>query len=415
MIKLHPKQQEVIKSKKRNKLLNWGRRSGKTFVVGYEIFIDLWNIDDAKVSYYAPTRDDARDIAWVDFTDLLRDITVKTNETLLEIVVKNRHGGTSLLKLAGWEAVKNRDKGRGGENNLVVLDECAFFPLFMEKFDKVIGPTLLTTKGRTIITSTPNGFNHFYELANVAQNSDDWFFSHATSYDNPHNEEGEIEAIKARITEDRFAQEYLADFRKQEGLVYKEFDRAKHVVDHVPEHYDELIAGIDFGFTNPTAVLHIVRDGDENYTVINEWYKTGRTDEQIKDYVKSCSFNRIYPDPASPSAIEVMNQAGLPIVEVNKNKDSIKTGISRVRQLFKMGKLHIHRDCVNLIEELEAYSYPPKKDSHNEEENPIKENDHALDALRYALMTNNTDNIVPREKMIANYWEQKRNRNLNAR
>lgn len=414
-MKLHQKQSEFIKSTKRYKLLNWGRRSGKTFAVGYEIFIELWNKDNALVSYYAPTRDDARDIAWTDFTKLLEDITVKTNETLLEIIVKNKHGGKSTLRMYGWEAVKNRDKGRGVENDLVVLDECAFFPMFTEKFDKVIEPTLLTSKGRLIITSTPNGFNHFYDLANTAQNDDDWFFSHATSYDNPHNPQDELEKLREKKTEDSFAQEYLADFRKMEGLVYKEFDREKHVVDKIPEHYDELLAGIDFGFTNPTAVLHIVRDGDENYTVIGEWYKTGRTDEQIKDYVKSCNFNRIYPDPASPSTIEVMNAAGLPVVEVVKGKESIKTGINRVRQLFKMGKLHIHRDCINLIEELEGYVYPERRPNQPEDENPIKENDHALDALRYALMTNNTDNVIPQEVRIRNYWEAKRNLTQNAR
>jgi hypothetical protein len=43
---------------------------------------------------------------------------------------------------------------------------------------------------------------------------------------------------------------------------------------------------------------------------------------------------------------------------------------------------------VNLISELETYAYPEKKPLHNEPETPIKENDHACDALRYALFMN---------------------------
>ena len=60
--------------------------------------------------------------------------------------------------------------------------------------------------------------------------------------------------------------------------------------------------------------------------------------------------------------------------------------------MFKANRLFIHESCYNLIWELETYSYPDRKPDHNEEENPIKENDHALDALRYALMM---DEITP--------------------
>jgi hypothetical protein len=45
--------------------------------------------------------------------------------------------------------------------------------------------------------------------------------------------------------------------------------------------------------------------------------------------------------------------------------------------------LFIHASCTNLIWELETYSYPEKKPDRNQDENPIKENDHAVDALRY--------------------------------
>ena len=75
--------------------------------------------------------------------------------------------------------------------------------------------------------------------------------------------------------------------------------------------------------------------------------------------------------------------------EVIKNKDSIRNGLNVIRELFKSNRLYIHQSCVNLIWELETYSYPDRKDAHNEEENPIKENDHAIDALRYALFMEN--------------------------
>jgi hypothetical protein len=129
----------------------------------------------------------------------------------------------SILRLAGWESVKNRDKGRGLENNLVVLDECAFYPSFKEKYEKVIEPTLLTSKGRAIFSSTPNGFNHFYDLSNTAQSKDNYFYSHATSYDNPFNSKEELDRLKEQLTDDAFSQEYLADFRKWRVWYLKNF------------------------------------------------------------------------------------------------------------------------------------------------------------------------------------------------
>ena len=59
-----------------------------------------------------------------------------------------------------------------------------------------------------------------------------------------------------------------------------------------------------------------------------------------------------------------------------------------MRELFKQNRLKIHVSCQNLITELETYRYPDKKPEHNTQENPIKENDHACDALRYPIMMN---------------------------
>jgi len=73
----------------------------------------------------------------------------------------------------------------------------------------------------------------------------------------------------------------------------------------------------------------------------------------------------------------------------------VRNGINTVKELFKTGRLRVHESCQNLIYELETYAYPERKFGRNEEENPIKENDHALDALRYALSMHNTQRDLP--------------------
>ncbi|MBP6045256.1 terminase large subunit [Candidatus Woesebacteria bacterium] len=408
---LHPAQKQIARSSKRFRVINAGRRFGKTVLASEEIK-GFALAKEARIVYIAPTIQQARDIMWQMLKKELLPITVKSKEApSLELEVMNKDGKISTILLRGWEAVETL---RGQAFDFIVLDEVASMRNFWVGWNEVLSPTLIDRKGSAMFISTPKGFNHFYDLYNLTSKDENYESYHFTTYDNPSIPIEEIEREKQSKPENTFAQEYLADFRKQEGLVYKEFSRDRHVTDELPTKRNEYIAGIDFGFTNPTAVIHISVDGDENYFVEAEWYKTGRTEEQIAEYVHSCKFNSVYPDPESPSAIEVMNTKGIPVVEVTKNKDSIQNGINRVRQLLKTGKLKIHKSCVNLISEFETYAYPEKRPNSNEYENPIKEHDHALDALRYALSTNKAD-VITGEQRTRQYFESRRNLSGSAR
>lgn len=411
---LTPAQAQIAKDNHRFRVVNCGRRFGKTTEAVEEIKGEaLASLENDKICYIAPTNQQARDIAWEAMKREFRPIILKANETRLDLEVMNKDGKRVYIFLRSWDAIETL---RGQNFKFLVLDEVASMKNFWVGWNEVLSPTLIDRKGSALFISTPKGFNHFYDLYNLQDKDENYKSFHFTSYDNPHIPVEELERERKGKPENTFAQEYLADFRKQEGLVYKEFSRDRHVYDALQERtWSEYIAGIDFGFTNPTAVVHIKRDGDDNYYVIGEWYKTQRTDEQIAEYVQSCKFNRVYPDPESPSAIEVMNRKGVAVVEVIKNKDSIEMGINRIRQLLKMGKLHIHKSCVNLISEFETYSYPEKRPNQNEQENPIKEHDHALDALRYALSTNKPDNFIPPEVRVRQFLEVQRNSSTDSR
>lgn len=316
-------------------------------------------------------------------------VAVSINESRLEIVVKTQYWTpknkvTSKIVLRGWESIETL---RGQRFDFIVIDEIAQMRNFEVSWQEVVRPTLTDTRGEVLFISTPKGFNHFYDLYCQEEDDTDFISFRFTTYDNPHIPVDEIEKAKRELPEDRFAQEYLADFRKTEGLVYKEFDRTLHLytdedIKDKPINAVETICGVDFGYTNPSAVLEIVVDNDDSYWVKSEWYKTAKTNPEIIDYTRSLRPRIVYPDPAEPDRIEEMRRAGLNTREVNKD---IPKGIDSVRELFKQGRIKIHKDCKNLIRELETYVYPDKKDMHNPDERPVKENDHALDALRYAL------------------------------
>lgn len=390
-MKLHPAQSQIVSDTHRFRVVNSGRRFGKSTLVAYEMVGVGASQVDARVPYYAPTRDDARDIMWKMLQEAAGDLVVDKNEGRLELTIRNKFGGTSLLPLYGWEAVQERRKGVGVKNNHIFLDEVAKYRNFWEGWQEVLRPTLTDLRGGATFISTPIGFNHFYDLFNLESKDEDYKSFHFTTYDNPHIPPEEIEKAKKELTEDRFAQEYLADFRKSEGLVYKEFNRFRHVFkNNVREGtIVKVFGGVDFGYTNPCGVVTIKKDKWAVYWVTDEWYKTGQTDAQIADYVHALKWEECYPDPESPAAIQELKSRGVNVREVVKNKDSIKNGISTIRELFNTNRLRVHESCANLIWELETYSYPESRPDRNEEENPVKENDHALDALRYALSMDN--------------------------
>lgn len=376
-------QQEVARDKHRFRVLVCGRRAGKTTLAVEEIKgVALYK--QARIAYIAPTYQQARDIAWEMLVKELKPIILKQNESRLELEVHNKKGGTSLIQLRGWENIETL---RGQKFDFLVIDEVASMRNFNNHWQEVIRPTLTDTRGQAMFISTPKGFNHFYELYNKEGEDEDYKSFHYTSYDNTHIPVDEIDKAKEELTEDRFAQEYMADFRKTEGLVYKEFIRAVHVFnEELKRDIVETIAGVDFGYTNPAAVLQIKKDRDGRYWVTDEWYKTGQTTEQIAQIVALTGANRVYPDPAEPDRIEILRRSGLNCLEVSKD---IEAGIDKVRELLKQGRLYISSKCVNLLWELETYHYPEKKFGQNEKEAPVKENDHLLDALRYALYNNN--------------------------
>lgn len=375
---LTPAQAEIARDTHRFKVLNCGRRFGKTTLAIEEIKGKI-AAGKKHIAYIAPTYQQARDIAWEQLKKELDGAYF--NEARLEIRI-----GDCIIVLRGWEAVETL---RGQQFDFIVIDEIAMMRDFWSNWEEVIRPTLTDTKGKVIFVSTPRGFNHFYDLYNMEGKDTDFKSFHFTSYDNPFLPRDEIDKAKLELTEDRFAQEYLADFRKTEGLVYKEFSRDKHLFDDTQEIEDyEKIAGLDFGYTNPAALPFITIDLKKHYWVMDEYYHSGRTEDEIADFVATQNFQRVYPDPESASGIATLRKKGVNIREVKKGKDSVITGIQKVREMFKANRLHIHKKCVNLISELETYCYPDKKDQRNSDELPIKEHDHLLDALRYAIVTN---------------------------
>ena len=377
--KLSPAQAIIAKDLHRFRVVCCGRRFGKT-TLAIDQMKGRASIANSRIAYVAPTFGQARDICWAQLKEDCQQAAESINESRLEIKLVNG----SLIVLRGWEAIETL---RGQQYHLIVLDEVATMRNFWHEWQEVIRPTLTDSKGEALFISTPKGFNHFYDLYNLQETDSDYKSFHFSTYDNPHIPRDEIDKAKQELTYERFVQEYMADFAKTEGLVYKDFDRKKHVYSELPEvRIVETIAGVDFGYTNPAAVPSILIDSTDCWWIPEEYYETGKTDAEVAEYVAAKRFSMVYPDPEAPAAITEMRKRGVNVRTVVKGKDSIKNGIDAVRERLKAGKLRIHHSCKNTILEFETYAYPDKKDLHNEQENPIDENNHLMDAIHPVFM-----------------------------
>jgi PBSX family phage terminase large subunit len=384
-------QKQIVLDSHRFRVVCCGRRFGKTTMAIEEIIACAVSKKERQIAYIAPTYQQARDIAWEMLKNRCRPIASNINESRLEIELKTQDDGISKIYLRGWESIEGL---RGQRFDFLVIDEVAMMRNFWLNWHEVLRPTLTDTRGQTLFISTPKGFNHFYDL--YTTKDEDYTSFHFTTYDNPFIPKDEIDKAKEEIPEDRFSQEYLADFRKTEGLVYKEFKRDLHIVKTIPEQFAQVIAGLDFGYTNPYALLVIGVDKDNHYWVTNEKYETGKTTAEIIGNIKNFpQISRVYPDPAEPDRIEEIKRAGINCMEVNKD---IVAGIDHVRELFKNNRIHIHERCVNLIGELETYSYEDGKPDKNAPEKPIKEADHCVDSLRYSLYAHQPITTIKKRK-----------------
>lgn len=384
---LHPAQQTIARSKARFKVLVCGRRFGKTVYEGEEATAACI-YQPNPVRYFATTRDQAREILW---NDLIRNVAgtanyVKKDETRLEVTLKSHLGFTNTITLGGWE---NIEASRGKKTGLLLLDEVDSMRGFDTAWNEVLRPTLTDTKGRAIFSGTPKGYKTLYRLSQRPAEDSDFEYFHFTSYDNPLIDPSEIDKAKRELSPNQFAQEYLAQFKKMEGLIYDEFDRDRHVKPCPFEPVRWLLC-IDFGYNHPLAAYILAVSADDHIHVARELYKQRLDDQQrlseLRKLIADTPLDGAVGDSEDPIAIlQLGRDLGINLEGAVKGKDSVVTGINMVQSVFHTDELTIDPSCENLCWELENYAW--KLDSNNQPtDQPVKEDDDACDSIRYGVM-----------------------------
>src|SRR5690348_60594 len=143
-IYLHPGQLEVYNSPARFRVLNCGRRWGKSAELRAEIFRGVTL--GLRIAYMCPTNKMLSDM-WRTIKFALEPITLEKNEQ------EHRIETTNGAVIDFW-SLDNPDGPRGREYDLVLIDEAAVIPSG-DVWQEVIRPTLMSTHGRAMFASTP--------------------------------------------------------------------------------------------------------------------------------------------------------------------------------------------------------------------------------------------------------------------
>src|SRR5207248_11801356 len=161
-----------------------------------------------------------------------------------------------------------------------------------------------------------------------------------------------------------------------EGLVYPDFARC---VTDGPAPDGQHVGGMDFGLRNPFAALWGVLDRDGVLWLTGEHY--GREQSLSWHAQRLPRDVTWYADPAGAREIHELRCAGF---AVRKGDNDRRPGIAAVRARLEDGTLKVLADaCPNLVAEAGLYRYDTDRSAGGE--TPVKEHDHALDALRYLV------------------------------
>lgn len=423
--KVHVKQLEFHKCTKRNRWVFGGNRSGKTECGAVEVVYIARGIHPYKKNkkdtfgwVVSLSREVQRDVAQskiLSFLDkrYIESITMINGTkdspeygVIDQIRVRNAFGGISTIGFKSCD--QGREKFQGSSLDYVWFDEEPPFDIYLECKMRV-----LDKKGEIFGTMTPlKGLTFIYEEIYLNSfNSSEVWYEFMEWADNPFLDKAEVELLTSSMSSDQIESRRYGRFTCKSGLVYTEFNENLHVIEpfNLPREWQDTIS-IDPGLNNPLSAHWYCVDYDGNVYVCAEHFEAQKDviyhankikeissrlnwktkNGKIEALIDSAANQRTLSGIKSVS--ELFYENGI-LVNPKVNKD-LYSGIARVKEYLRgkngKPKIYIFKCCVNLIRELKSYFW-------GEDDVPKKYDDHALDELRYYLMTKPENNkIVPK-------------------
>lgn len=238
-----------------------------------------------------------------------------------------------------------------------------------------------------IVDTNPDNPQHWLKVDYIDKEDEKMkkLVYHFTIDDNTHLAPDYIERIKASTPSGMYYDRAIKGlWVTGEGAIYRDFNERKMVVDGAPKEL-KYYAGVDWGYNHPCSITVFGIDEFGRYYLVDE--RTERFKEidywtdVAKKLQKKYGYNMpFYCDTATPAYIDHFKHAGINALNGWKQ---VVPGIEIVASLMKQGRFFVWKNHTQkFMEEVYNYQWDDKA-----EDKPVKEMDHVMDSMRYALAT----------------------------
>ncbi len=362
-----------------------GAGSGKSYVVTQSLLVEFISKTGINILVCRKTQNSNRSTTFALFNKLIIDLgltdMVEINKSTMNIVNKINKNVIIFFGLQDRERLKSIT-GYNGPINRAWIEEAS--EVLQSDFDQVN----LRLRGDDPYNL---GFKIYLTLNPIS--ADHWIKKHFFDTDG-YNAYTNRSTYLNNVFIDKYYRETLDNYKNTNLDYYNIYclgewgnlNSSGKIFNHYVvkdfdyNNFDNFTIGLDFGYNDPNAIL-LVHYKDDTIYVCREFKKNRMTNAEISTELMNFPSVQIFADSSNPAAInELKILGGHSIYPVKKGPDSIVNGIKWIMSK----KLFIHENCQQLIKELAGYCWLQNKDEQYIEK-PIDNNNHLIDALRYAL------------------------------
>ena len=310
-------------------------------------------------------------------------------DNLLEIRYKRK---VNYFYIFGGKDERSQDLIQGITLAGLLCDEVALMP---ESFVNQATGRCSVDGSKFWFNCNPDGPHHWFKKGWVDRADEkNLLYLHFTMDDNLSLTE-KIKQRYASLYSGVFFQRYIMGlWVVAEGIIYDMFSEARHVVASVesgemPRRY----ISCDYGTQNATVFLMWEQGKDGKWYCVKEYYYSGRDEttqktdnayaDDLQKFIGDKSIEAVVIDPSAASFVALLKERGF---RIKKARNDVLDGIRYTGTLLNLGEIAFHRNCTNTIKEFGSYVWDTKACERGEDR-PIKQHDHAMDAVRYFCFT----------------------------